>query len=39
MPKVPSEHLKVSDVSTSDLHLNLYELHRFGLECWSTDPP
>jgi len=31
MPKVPSEHLKISDISTSDLNLNLCEPHQLQL--------
>ena len=34
MPQVPPEYLKVSDVSTSDLHLNLYVAQRLELESW-----
>lgn len=32
MPKVPPECLKVSDISTGDLHLNLCESYYFELE-------
>ena len=34
MPQLPSEYLRVSDVSTSDLHLNLYGVYRFELVFW-----
>ena len=34
MPKVPSERLEISEISTSDLHLNLYELCQFQIELW-----
>ena len=32
VPRVPPEYLKVSDVSTSDLHLNLYVVREFEFE-------
>ena len=34
MPQVPPEYLKVSDVSTSDLHLNLYVISQVRFGFW-----